>query len=247
MIPVTPQVQLSFLDEERFGIRTARAPLVTLETLPGIIQFCEANQVALLIARCDVSQPRTVQAMEQWGCELMDTLVYYTRRLTAESIPAEVSGVGIRTVRPGEEERIGQVAAEAFDGYCGHYHADGRLDPARCTEAYVSWARRLCTDRSAGDEMLVAEADGGLVGFGALRLNSPQQGEGVLFGVAPAAQRRGVYRSLIVRSMQWCLARGADSIMYSTQIANVPVQKVITRLGFETHHAYYTFHRWLQS
>jgi hypothetical protein len=247
MIPAVPQVRLSPIDEERFGIRTARAPLVTLETLPGIIEFCHANAVSLLIARCEVTQIRTVQAMERQGFELMDTLVYYCRRITDGSIPPAVPGIEIRSMRADEDECVARIATQAFDGYCGHYHADERLDPRSCTEAYVSWARRLCADRSTNDEVLVAQLDGELVGFGAVRLNTPTEGEGVLFGVAPAAQRRGVYRSLIVGSLRWCLAREACSMVYSTQIANLSVERTVARLGFETQHAYYTFHRWFQA
>ena len=50
MTDVAP-VQLSPLDEERFGIRSARAASVTLETLPAILEFCRAHEVRFLIAR----------------------------------------------------------------------------------------------------------------------------------------------------------------------------------------------------
>ena len=77
-----------------------------------------------------------------------------------------------------------------------------------------------------------------------MRLNSPEEGEGVLFGVAPAAQGRGIYRSFMVRGMEWCLAQGTSRMVVSTQITNIAVQKVWTRLGFEPHKSYLTFHRW---
>jgi GNAT superfamily N-acetyltransferase len=147
-------------------------------------------------------------------------------------------------MRPGEDESVIRIASEAFDGYIGHYHADERLNPDSCTEAYIFWAQRLCTGRTAQDDVLVAELDNQLVGFGAMRLNTPEEGEGVLFGVAPAAQRRGVYRSLMLGSLRWCLARGARAMLYSTQIANMSAQRTVTRLGFEAQRAYYTFHRW---
>ena len=45
-------------------------------------------------------------------------------------------------------------------------------------------------------EVLVAEVDGRLAGFATLRMNNSEEGEGVLFGVAPFAQGSGIYRSL---------------------------------------------------
>jgi hypothetical protein len=46
-------VRLSAIDEERFGIRTARVDDVTLDNLSVIDEFCRAHTVKLLIARCD--------------------------------------------------------------------------------------------------------------------------------------------------------------------------------------------------
>jgi GNAT superfamily N-acetyltransferase len=82
------------------------------------------------------------------------------------------------------------------------------------------------------------------VGFATLRLNNPEEGEGVLFGVGPLAQGQGIYRSFMIHGMEWCLQQGMTRMVVSTQITNIAVQKVWTRLGFEPSHAYYTFHKW---
>ncbi len=70
-------IRLSELDEAQFGIKTARATNVTVETLPEVMHFCQANGVKFLIARTPVKQLQAVQAMEKAGFLLMDTLVYY--------------------------------------------------------------------------------------------------------------------------------------------------------------------------
>jgi GNAT superfamily N-acetyltransferase len=238
------EVCLSAIDEERFGIRTARAPEVTQQLLPSVIEFCRNNAVKLLIARCPVSELPTAQAMERQGFELMDTLVYYTRDLVKPHIPSDIGKATIRRVRPGEEEKVKAIAAECFRGYSGHYHADQRLDRTQCDEVYVSWAFRSCVSRDAADNVLIAELHGSVVAFCALRVNSPGEGEVVLNGVTPSAQGQGVYRSLMIHGMQWCLSEGLSRMLISTQITNLAVQRVWTRLGFELSHAYYTFHKW---
>jgi len=237
-------VSLSAIDEERFGIRTARARGVTCELLPSIIAFCRANAVTLLIARCLVLELEAAQIMERDGFILMDTLVYYKRNLVQRPVPPDAGKVPVRPISLGEEEKVKAVATESFRGYFGHYHADERLDRAKCDEAYVSWAFRSCVSRDVADEVVVADSDGSIVGFATLRLSSAEEGEGVLFGVAPSAQRQGIFRSLMIGGMEWCLARGAARMVYSTQITNTAVQKVLVRLGFEPSHAYYTFHKW---
>ena len=235
---------LSAIDEERFGIRTARVSQVALETLPTVLDFCRRQDVVLLIARCLCSELGAAQAMEREGFRLMDTLVYCTRNLTRSPIPSDTGRIPIRLFRPGEEEPVRAVAAESFRGYFGHYHADNRLERSKCDEAYVSWAMRSCASRQVADEVLVAEWEGSIVGFFTLRLNSAEEGEAVVGGVLPSVQGHGVYRSFIMQGMAWCASKGAKSMVVSTQITNVAVQKVWARLGFEPSHAYYTFHKW---
>jgi GNAT superfamily N-acetyltransferase len=244
MTPETPQVHMSAIDEKRFGMPTARASDVSLDTLPSIMDFCRTGHVVLLIARCMASQLDAAQAMEREGFLLMDTLVYYARDLVRVPIPADIGEIPVRPARPGEEHTVKAVAAEAFRGYFGHYHADERLERAKCDEIYPDWAFRSCVSRDVADEVLVAEEDASIVGLATLRLNSPEEGEGVLFGIVPPAQRRGIYRSFMIGGMEWCLSQGTTRMVVSTQITNVAVQKVWTRVGFEPHHAQYTFHKW---
>ncbi len=237
-------VDLSAIDEERFGIRTARCSAMTADFLPEAVAFCRENQVVLLIARCPVGDLPSVQAMERAGFFLTDTLVYYVRDLVALPIPADVGQVPVRPVRDGEEESVRDVAAAAFHGYSGHYHADSRLDPALCDQVYSSWAWNASLSRDAARPVLVADLQGAVAGFAVLRLNEPEEGEGVLYGVAPAARGRGIYRSLLIQSMSWFQLRGARRMLYSTQVTNAPAQKTLVRLGFEVSHAYYTLHKW---
>jgi GNAT superfamily N-acetyltransferase len=238
------QVYLSAIDEERFGIRTARAPHVTFDTLPWVMNFCRTNNVVLVIARCLCSELRTAQAMEREGFVLMDTLVYCVRDLTKGITRPEENEISIRRYRPGDEEAVKIVAAEAYRGYLGHYHADERLDRAKCDETYVSWALRSCASRDVADEVLIAEIEGSIVGYFTLRLNNLEEGEAVVGGVRHSARGKGIYRSFIIRGMEWCLSKGATRMLVSTQITNVAVQKVWARLGFEPSHAFYTFHKW---
>jgi GNAT superfamily N-acetyltransferase len=239
-----PPVYLSSIDEERFGIKAARAPNVTPDNLPLILEYCKVNKIILLIARSSTTDLQVAQAMEREGFILMDTLVYYARNLVKASIPPDTGEIPVRTVRSGEEEDVRKVAAKSFGGYYGHYHADERLDREKCDETYIDWAYRSCISRDVADEVLVADLDGSIVGFATLRFNSPEEADGVLFGVAPEAQGRGVYRSFMINAMEWFLSKGAKDMIVSTQVNNIAVQKVWTRVGFEPCYSYYTFHKW---
>ena len=239
-----PTFRLSEIDEERFGVRTARATQVTGDHLPGILEFCQNKNVKFLIARCSVSELGVVQSMEKAGFFLMDTLLYYARDLVKMPIPVDRGDYFVRPIQAGENVQVSAIASVSFKDYLGHYHADPRLERSLCDEAYASWAVSSCDSREVADEVLVAVDGETILGFATLRFNSKQEGEGVLFGVAPQVQGRGIYRSLMVRAMEWFLAKGRTRMVVSTQITNVAVQRVWTRLGFELSHACYTFHKW---
>ncbi len=238
------RVYLSAIDEKRFGIRTARASNVTLDILPSIIDFSLSNGVVLLIARCSTSDLRVIHEMEQEKFNLMDTLVYYARNLKKQSIPSDIMKVAVRRIRTGDEDNVKIIAADSFSGYYGHYHSDERLDPAKCDEAYVSWAINSCKSRSTSSDVLIAEVDNSAVGFITLLLNHSGEGECGLFCVAKPAQGQGVSQSLMIHGLDWCLSKGAQRMIISTQIINIASQKVWVRLGFEPIYSYHTFHKW---
>lgn len=235
-------VALSALDEERFGIRTARGT-VTGRSLQDALAFCRQQHVGLFIARIATGAPQLVHAMEAEGFLLMDTLVHYTRDLH-RPIPEDRGPSAIRPLRPVDIDAIVGVAAEAFRGYRGHYHADPRLDRTLADEVYIDWARRSCESRDVADEVLVADLDDRIAGFMSVRLNEPEEGEGFLSGVAPFAQGRGVFASLTHHAMRWCTGKGATRMVFSTQVTNTIVQRVWARAGFWLSGSFYTFHRW---
>lgn len=237
-------VSLSELDTARFGMVSARAKLVTSDVISEIDSFCAENNVQFLIARCSTSDIRTVHSMEANGYQLMDTLVYLRRDLEDYMAPAYPSELYITSHNPEDIPSITRVAKESFSAYKGHYHADPRLDPVKATEVYSSWAERCCTDPSAASHVLVAKLDGELVGFRAIRINTSEQAEFILAGVASGMRRRGIYRAFVIEGLNWCKAAGVTHVLNSTLLINTTVQKTCTNLGFYAYESYHTFHKW---
>jgi GNAT superfamily N-acetyltransferase len=273
MAVVTDRESVAFseIESARFGVRVARAHVVSA-LLPHVLEFCAAERIALLVARCSTTDLASAQAMEAHGFRLMDTLLYYSSDLTRKPIPPTHSlenpsdngpQVRIRPLQPGDETEVTAIAAAAFQGYRGHYHADPRLDPHQCDAAYRSWAERSCSHEAA-DQVLVAEiaartpaqassaaagnvaeiAAAKLAGFATLRLNSPDEVEGLLYAVAPESQGQGICPLLMVHSLDWSRRQRAKRMIISTQVTNVSMQKVWCRTGFEPSRSYYTFHKW---
>lgn len=192
-----PMAETSALDEERFGVRTARATINRPQDTAELMAFCRAEAVRLLIVRCPTTNLATAHALESMGGRLMDVGLHLVHDFTKRLPLPEVTPVPIRSMKPSDRPRIAQIAAEAFEAYPGHYYADQRLERQKCAEVYISWADRLCTSRDPKVQTLVAELDGSVAGFIVFRLNGDEDAEGTLSGVAWAAQRRGIYHSLL--------------------------------------------------
>lgn len=238
-------VRLSGIDEERFGFRIAKAANIRLGDIPTMLQFCRREYVELLIARCSVEELDAVHAMGRVGFDMMDTLVYFVFYLDgAVTSASNAPLLPIRAALPDEEHLIIDLAYRCFHDYMGHYHSDPRLNRRDCDLAYADWAKRLYQERSAVSDVLVATHEDTPVGFLTLRLNTPAEGEIVLNAVDPSTRNRGVYTSLVQAGIRWCSDMGASRLLVSTQITNIPVQRIWSRLGFVPHSASYTFHKW---
>lgn len=236
-------VEFSPIDSDRFSVRVARARHVTTANFEEILDFCISTKIDLLIARSKTENVEAAQRMEEQGFFLTDTLVYYAFDLAKRAIP-DGPVREIRTYRLEDKVRIKEIAAAAFTGYRGHYHADPNLNNEDCDAGYVSWAERSCTTKSASTEVLVTEHDNKPAGFATMRLNSAQEAEGVLFAVAPESQKLGFFRSLLTGAIGWSKEKAVEQMIYSTQLTNISAQKVLCRVGFEPIRSHYTFHKW---
>jgi RimJ/RimL family protein N-acetyltransferase len=243
--PDRTSVSDSPLEEDRFGIRAARAFVDNVNGIDEIEAFCTANDKQLLVVRCPASNIRVVQELENRGARLMDTLVYFDRGIAGAPLPERSGSIRVRRAVPSDEQIVGQVARLAFAGFFGHYHADERLDRAASDASYVDWARRSVGIPGVADAVFVAEDDGGMTGFSTVRLNTPEESEGILFAVHPRAQGRGVCREVMIEAMRWAAGNGAQCTVVPTQLTNLASQKVWLRLGFEPRRAVYTFHKWI--
>jgi GNAT superfamily N-acetyltransferase len=240
-------IYLSELDRQRFGHRTAKVDFDAGEDVAATLRECTEQQVQLLIARCSTERLDKVQEMERHGFFLTDTLVYWRKdRINAHS-EALPGGFAVRSAVPEDAPELERIAARVFHHYPGHYHADPRLDKARCDEVYSSWAANACRDRDLSSEMILitSHRTGEIAGFAALKRCNDHEFDGTLYGVAPAFQGQGLFRQLLQRSQQWGLDHGFTRMLYSTQITNVIAQKSLARQGFEPLRSLYTLHKWL--
>lgn len=238
------KIQLSQVDKDRFGITTAKIQLEGEESVAQMNNWCDANEVALLVARCKCDDIGLVQRLEKDGFFLTDTLVYYRKKDLAINADVLKPGYSSRFANADDALAVETLARATFAGYSGHYHADPRLATADADAVYSSWAANSCRGGAAADQVILVEHAGAIVAFATLKKVETYMMEGVLFGVAPEHQGRSLYNALMLLAQNWALEHGYSQMIVSTQVTNIAVQKVWCRQGFEPLKNFYTFHKW---
>jgi GNAT superfamily N-acetyltransferase len=243
-VPAPFSIAISEVDTDRFGLVYIRATNIAKSDIAEALAYCRRHGAGVCVARCDASDFATMEALEDEGFRLKDTLLYYEATLTRSAIPEPRLAIPIRALRAGEAEAVGVLARAAFADYFSHYHADPRFDRGTVDDAFVDWAHRSCRDKKVADEVFVADDGGTLGGFATVRFNDATEGEGILFGVHPKYQGKGIYRDFMITGMRWCLDHGRTRMIVSTQINNYTVQRAWVRLGFLHYRSFYTLHKW---
>ena len=244
MSEVQSAIEFSELDRERFGIAVAWVRHMRREMVAPALEWCRKEGVRLLIARCEGSDWPTAHALEKNGFLLMDTLVYYSRRVSVNISEVDVPGVSFRQANLGDANAVKQAAARAFANYQGHYHNDPLLPAEKCNAVYSDWAYRSVVNNAVADAVFLGLVQGKVAGFIALRKTGEREADIPLNGVVPEFQRRGIYRALLAQALTWCHRQGVVQCSISTQLTNIPPQKAWVRMGFEPSRAVHTFHKW---
>jgi ribosomal protein S18 acetylase RimI-like enzyme len=138
------------------------------------------------------------------------------------------AGVIVRTARPGELARIGDLRVSA-------YQADGFLAEA---SAYAQELRGLGADGSG--EVLVAEEGGVIVGTVMLQpwpdasevARGREEAEIRALAVSPAARGRGIGRALLAAVTERAAARGIRHLVLLTRPDMRAAQHLYAEAGF---------------
>jgi ribosomal protein S18 acetylase RimI-like enzyme len=236
---------ISKIDQQRFGVMTAKATLEGGDSVCDLIQKSKDDQVKFLIVRVPTNQIDITKQLENEGAFLADTLVYYVKNEVEFYANQLINGYEMRNAIVEDADSLEKVALETFENYPGHYHADGNLKKIDCDKVYASWAANSCKDKNVADSVLLIEKNNEIAAFATIKVIGESEIEGALFGVSPAHRNQGLHLHLTKASQNWAVNNGYRRMITSTQITNMIVQKNWCKLGFELDRSYYTFHKWI--
>ncbi|WP_340537255.1 mycothiol synthase [Nocardioides sp. GXZ039] len=153
--------------------------------------------------------------------------LWVLRRPTAEPLPAlEVpDGISIRGYTAADADQVLAVNAAAF----AHHPEQGSLDAA-------GLAQRMAEPWFDPAGLILATEGETLLGFHWTKQHSPDLGEVYVVAVGPAAQGRGLGKTLTLAGLHHLAGLGVAEILLYVESDNAPAVHVYTALGF-THAA----------
>lgn len=211
-----------------------------------------AADVQCLVARVPGRDFLSAQALEHCGFRLMDVSVEWQTPLNQLPKHGRLpGGVSIRTWRPGDEDSLVALTAEAMchlDSYTDRFAMDPRLRSS-CGEMYRRWVANSLSGEQA-DQVLVltqSEEPAGLITLKLPRENGvyPKCGWVVINAIAPELRGQGLYHELLLRGLEWLFKHGAKTARVRTKLSQQAVIRAWARLGARQVYSDCTFHLWL--
>ena len=178
--------------------------------------------------------PGIGSALRHAGFRHVETLVTLTREIGREPTPLPDA---IETGTPDDSEICAEIGAIALT--TSRYNADARIDPAAASRLKAQWVRNAFAGRA--DAILCArDSNGRAQGFNLL-LQRADEAVIDLIAVAPAAQRRGFGRRLVMAGLAHYAGR-ARRMRVGTQAVNTASLALYRACGFAEEHRAQTWH-----
>ncbi|MEO6967158.1 MAG: GNAT family N-acetyltransferase [Rhodanobacteraceae bacterium] len=230
-------------ESARFDMRTFRAVLSGIN-VNALFEEIVAQRVDLAILRLPTRESEEIRSIQRFGLHPIhaDTLVSYECHLQeCETRPLRDPLRTIDPAGPSDTQAIIELVKAVFADYPNHYHANPMLDRAAVLDGYCEWA----LNHLEGDHQIawVARANGHVAGIACSTFDpATRVCQGVLHGVHPDCSGSGIYTDLIRYTQRYFCERGYRTLKISTQIGNLPVQRVWVREGFVFAEVFDTFH-----
>lgn len=229
------------LESSRFGIKAGRIDVQDSSKIKEILGEAQKGEFKFLSCRIPSGNIHLIQDLEKEGFFTADVLLYYKRKVNPLNESEETLESCLAHDK--DKESVIELATKAFHNYPSHYFVDRHFSKDVVNQIYPDWAKRCCDDRSTADEVLGYFYDGVLAGFVALKKNA-LQADIRLAAVHPDYQGRGILKYLLQGAEKWASLQQLGEVSYSTQLENIPPQKVLVRQGWELSHSFHTLHFW---
>jgi hypothetical protein len=221
------------------------------KTVAQAIGQAKKTGLEQLMARAHPSEMEKIHALETAGFQLMDTLMTLAVDLRKNPPPA-ADDPSIRSAKPQDIPALTALARTAFSDrsiWLDRFHADPRISSEKADALYEEWVRNSVLPESSkasmADQTFVAEIDGAVAGFlTCVRGSETTYGKVSLNAVNATFRKRGIYRAMIHKSLEWFLKEKSPLVSVRTSIFSIAVQRAWIRVGALPTEVEHTFHWW---
>lgn len=185
-----------------------------------------------------VDEPETVRLAAEHRYDLVEPRVTITHRRGTPLRLEHACGIPVRARVAADDERLRELARRTE--YVTRFVYDERFPRDRLGDYQAAWI-------DFADEVLVAEDGDRILGYITCRL--PESGTEASLGIVAvdeAAKGGPVASALLVRAVEWCQARGMQTVSVDVAARNVTTQRYVQRHGFRTTAFRLYFHKWLR-
>ncbi len=238
-------MNIFFSDTEsaRFGLPVYRSQSDVFDT-KAIHTFLEAHPTALLICRVPVQAQPQLHQFNAMGINYLmaDTLLCYSYDLKQHLAKPLNNALTFEIARYSDEPILNELIQDIFKDYSNHYLANPILDKTSITAGYQEWMKAYLAANEEDKITFLVKKNHQLVGFAACRKITKETVEGALLGVKPAFSQQGIYTDIIRFVKDFFCQKETNTFRISTQIQNIPVQRIWIKEGFLLDKAWLTLH-----
>jgi len=174
-----------------------------------------------------------IQALTQGGWGLIETRLNFYRPTTE---PLSVPPALVRAARPDEASHLGQVSAQARNGY-DRFHADPWFGEERAAAMLTRYAEAAVAGTYA--DVVLVPAEDGLAVDSFLAIGDtvpdpaiPDSGYSRILLTAVGPENRGWHVKLVAETVRRATANQLSYVLMTTQATNRAVFRTSEKLGF---------------
>jgi len=240
-------------DTEHFGLRMGKITLAVFDEKVGSEQRTEVLRrlskkidVKMLSARVNLTDLKTIQALEKMGAILTDVLLTYRFDLKNQVSSTLAPRTRISPVREDEADELAHIGSSIF--LVDRFHGDPNLPAAKSSALYSKWV--FNSANGLAQVVLVARDGGKVAGFITCKVEQLDSANkfGIidLVGVRPSFTGLGIGRELVQSALNWFSGK-VPSVYVGTQAANTRAVRLYEGSRFTHACSEATLHLWSDS
>ena len=236
----------SEIESKRFGLCIYRGQYEDFE-FEDVQKIVNGNDFDIIIVRYPTSTIyEHYQLVNLDHCKAIhaDSLVYYSAPLQEIEIKELRNDLEFEIVTSNSDKQLDSLVETIFSGYQNHYYANPCLPRTEIIEGYLEWAKSFALETAHGVTWLIKDRkSSNNVAFLACSFDTEKStSELKLGGVMPECAGSGVYSDFVRYAQGFFKKMGIKTLLTSTQLQNIAVQRAWQKHGFRFDKSYETYH-----